>query len=54
MIPAEMPNNHRIRYEASLDRTLGPVLLLTFIFFIHFVTRQVAGPLLPAMERELG
>jgi NNP family nitrate/nitrite transporter-like MFS transporter len=33
---------------------LGPVLLLTFIFFIHFVVRQIAGPLLPAMEAELG
>ena len=32
---------------------LGPVLLLTAIFFFHFVARQIAGPLLPAMEAEL-
>lgn len=32
---------------------MGPVLLLTAIFFFHFVARQVAGPLLPAMEAEL-
>ncbi|MCF8080826.1 MAG: MFS transporter [Desulfobacterales bacterium] len=44
----------RIRSEEGLSRILGPVLLLTVIFFFHFVARQVAGPLLPAMEAELG
>ncbi|MCF8052395.1 MAG: MFS transporter [Desulfobacterales bacterium] len=44
----------RIRSEEGLSRMLGPVLLLTVIFFLHFVARQVAGPLLPAMEAELG
>lgn len=48
-----VPKGNRIRSEASLTRTLGPVLLLTIIFFFHFVARQVAGPLLPAMEDEL-
>ena len=43
-----------VRQETRLDRVLGPVLLLTCIFFIHFVSRQIAGPLLPAMELELG
>lgn len=33
---------------------MGPVLLLTVIFFILFVTRQITGPLLPAMEDDLG
>jgi MFS family permease len=37
-----------------LGKALSPVLLLTFIFFIHFVARQMTGPLLPAMESELG
>jgi NNP family nitrate/nitrite transporter-like MFS transporter len=41
-------------HETSLGQCLRPVLLLTFIFFIHFVCRQMAGPLLPAMEAELG
>ena len=39
---------------SSLQAMLGPVLLLTAIFFLHFVSRQIAGPLLPAMELELG
>jgi NNP family nitrate/nitrite transporter-like MFS transporter len=43
-----------MRGEADLRRSLGPVLLLTLIFFINFMTRQIAGPLLPAMEVELG
>ncbi|MCG6894357.1 MAG: MFS transporter [Desulfobacteraceae bacterium] len=38
----------------ALSKALSPVLLLTFIFFLHFVARQMAGPLLPAMESELG
>ncbi len=33
---------------------LGPVILLTFIFFVNFVARQLAGPSLPALEKELG
>ena len=40
--------------ESRLVHLMGPVLLLTFIFFIHFVVRQIAGPLLPAIEAELG
>jgi NNP family nitrate/nitrite transporter-like MFS transporter len=48
------PRRRRLRSEADLGRSLGPVLLLTIIFFIHFVARQIAGPLLPAMEAELG
>jgi len=44
----------RLRSETDLSRSLSAVLLLTFIFFVHFVARQIAGPLLPAMEAELG
>jgi fucose permease len=43
----------RIRREARLVRVIGPVLLLTGIFLLHFMARQIAGPLLPAMEAEL-
>jgi NNP family nitrate/nitrite transporter-like MFS transporter len=32
---------------------MRPVLLLTLIFFIHFVARQIAGPMLPVIEAEL-
>jgi len=39
--------------ETQLAHNLGPVLLLTFIFFIQFVVRQILGPLLPAMESDL-
>ena len=40
--------------EASLAGRLGPVLMLTLIFFVHFVARQIIGPLLPEMESDLG
>jgi NNP family nitrate/nitrite transporter-like MFS transporter len=36
-----------------LTGRLGPVMMLTLIFFVHFVVRQITGPLLPEMEREL-
>jgi len=44
---------NRNRSEEKLSRMLGPVLLLTAIFFSQFMSRQIAGPLLPAMEAEL-
>ncbi|HKJ64946.1 MAG TPA: MFS transporter [Desulfopila sp.] len=37
-----------------LAEVLAPVTLLTLIFFVHFVARQITGPSLPALERELG
>ncbi len=33
---------------------MGPVILLSVIFFVNFVARQIAGPSLPALEKELG
>jgi len=36
-----------------LVKELHPVLFLTLIFFIHFIARQLAGPMLPAMQKEL-
>ena len=38
----------------SLHRALGSVLFLTMLFFVNFSVRQLVGPLLPAMEVELG
>lgn len=40
--------------QERLDQRLAPVLVLTFIFFLHFTGRQLTGPLLPAMETDLG
>ena len=37
-----------------LEKVLSPILVLTFIFFLHFLGRQLAGPLLPVMETDLG
>lgn len=37
-----------------LVRVLPPLLCLTFIFFLHFLARQLVGPVLPAMEEDLG
>ncbi len=37
-----------------LAEALAPVTLLTVIFFVNFVARQIAGPSLPALEKELG
>ncbi|MCF8063538.1 MAG: MFS transporter [Deltaproteobacteria bacterium] len=36
-----------------LREVLPPVLFLTLIFFLHFLGRQLLGPMLPAMERDL-
>jgi NNP family nitrate/nitrite transporter-like MFS transporter len=44
----------KLRNETELGRSLGAVLMLTVIFLLHFVALQMAGPLLPAMEAELG
>ncbi|MGD8367970.1 MAG: MFS transporter [Desulfobacterales bacterium] len=44
----------RLLAEASLAERFGPVLMLTIIFFVHFMVRQMTGPLLPAMEADLG
>ncbi len=37
----------------GLGRVLPPILFLTLIFFVHFLARQLLGPMLPAMERDL-
>ncbi len=37
----------------SLIKELNPVLFLTLIFFLHFLARQLVGPMLPAMEKDL-
>ncbi len=46
--------DHRFAGGERLGRVLAPVLLLTGIFLLHFMARQIAGPLLPAMETGLG
>ena len=33
---------------------LGPILFLTFIFFINFLSRIILAPLLPAIEQDIG
>jgi len=38
----------------ELARIFWPVILLTTIFFLNFVARQLAGPSLPAIEAKLG
>jgi len=40
--------------EVSFASQLGPLLLLTTIFFLNFVGRIVFSPLLPAIESDLG
>lgn len=46
--------DHAGQARDRLDQRLAPVLVLTFIFFLHFMGRHLAGPLLPAMEEDLG
>ncbi|MFO7785553.1 MAG: MFS transporter [Thermodesulfobacteriota bacterium] len=36
-----------------LVKELNPVFFLTLIFFLHFMARQLVGPMLPAMEQDL-
>jgi len=40
--------------QAPAERTLAPLLILTGVFFLNFLSRIVLGPLLPALERDLG
>lgn len=40
--------------RAKALRNYSPVFFLTVIFFFHFITRQLTGPLLPEIELELG
>ncbi len=61
--PAKQPDQHeRVRPEQPsgpaqagdrLAKGLNPVLFLTLIFFIHFLARQLVGPMLPVMEQDL-
>ena len=37
-----------------IQRAIGPIMLLTSIFFFNFLCRQMVGPFLPAIEEELG
>jgi len=54
MISLQAKNHRKVVSERRLNRVLGQVLLLTFIFFFQFVVRQIVGPLLPAVEAEMG
>lgn len=38
----------------SLGRVLPPLLLLTFIFLLNFMSRVIFSPLLPEIEQDLG
>jgi len=40
--------------EAGLGPVLGPVFLITCIFFIGFLARTIVAPMLPSVERDLG
>lgn len=44
--PAEAP--------VAFGPAVGPLLLLTSIFFLNFIARVVQAPLMPAIERDLG
>ncbi|MFH1058419.1 MAG: MFS transporter [Pseudomonadota bacterium] len=40
--------------QKQAERVVAPLLILTTVFFIQFLSRIVLGPLLPALERDLG
>jgi NNP family nitrate/nitrite transporter-like MFS transporter len=42
------------RGDKSFATYLGPLLLLTSIFFINFIARIIQAPLLPDIEKDLG
>jgi MFS transporter, NNP family, nitrate/nitrite transporter len=54
--PANMTNEIQpqspVSYQASFP--LGPILFVTSIFYLTFVSRIILGPLLPLMERDMG
>jgi NNP family nitrate/nitrite transporter-like MFS transporter len=40
--------------ESSFRSQVGPILLLTGIFFVNFLARIILAPLLPTIEKDLG
>ena len=40
--------------DGSFKSTMGPIFLLTGIFFLNFLSRVILAPLLPTIERDLG
>lgn len=52
--PPDKPPGRRFLQEETLAKTMGPVVLLTVIFFFNFMARTMVGSLLPAMESDLG
>ncbi len=40
--------------QASFRLQLGPILLLTGIFFLNFIARIMLAPLMPTIEKDLG
>ena len=40
--------------ERSIKSELGPLLLLTCIFFLNFIARIILAPLMPTIEKDLG
>ena len=38
----------------SFGSQLGPLLFLTAIFFLNFISRIILAPLMPAIEKDLG
>lgn len=42
------------RGSESFRELVGPILLLTTIFFLNFMARIIQAPLMPAIEKELG
>jgi NNP family nitrate/nitrite transporter-like MFS transporter len=50
----QKPDNRHGVTSTTLRSQLGPILLLTAIFFINFLSRIILAPLLPAIEKDLG
>ena len=40
--------------EWSISGAIGPILLITCIFLLNFMSRQILAPLMPAIEPDLG
>ena len=54
MVSNRLEQQSRKLLRTELLRVFSPVFFLTLVFFFHIVPRQLTGPLLPAVEQELG
>lgn len=49
-----VPSDNACPVPEPFRKRLGPILFLTFLFFLGFIGRVIFAPLMPSLEREAG